>query len=184
MKIYIVRHGETDLNKEKKLMGQRMNNGLNSNGINQANEFAKDISEENFDVIFTSPLKRAYQTAQIIADKIKVPILERNEILERDFGSFSGKTWEEMKIKSGLDNVDFQKKDLIQEYDYRPHGGESVEDVKNRFLKFIDELRKNYSDKKILIIAHGGILKLAHFVLLEKKLDHTPHNASIHEFDI
>jgi probable phosphoglycerate mutase len=182
MKIYIVRHGETYSNKAKKAQGQRINESLNSEGIRQAEELTSNI-DKDFDVIFTSPLKRAAQTAEILAKEIKAPVIVREEIIERDYGSLSGKTWEEM-FEFGEGKIDFRKMDFELEYDYRPYGGECAEDVKKRLLKFIEELKKDYSDKKVLIIAHGGILKMAHFLFLEEKVQHTPKNASIYEFDI
>lgn len=184
MKIYIVRHGETDLNKAKKTQGQRMDldSSLNTEGKRQVKELMNGI-DKDFDVIFTSPLKRAKETAEILAKGINAPLIIKKEITERDYGDLSGKSWAEMNELYG-GKIDFRKLDFDLEYDYRPYGGECVEDVRKRFLKFIEELRKDYSDKKILIIAHGGILKLAHFLFLEEKVQHTPRNASIFVFDI
>lgn len=184
MKIFIVRHGETDSNKAKKLMGKSVDEPLNPEGLKQAYELVENIHENDYDIIFTSPLKRAQQTAKIIADKIKVPIIEKSEIVERDFGSMVGKSWDEMINEVKSENVNFKEKDFEQKYDYRPYGGECVEDVKERVLKFIDELKTNYSDKKVLIVAHGGIMKLLHLLFLEKTMDKTPDNIAIHEFDI
>lgn len=184
MKISIVRHGETDSNKAKKLMGCRIDEPLNTEGVRQAHELAEKIKENSFDVIFTSPLKRAKQTAEIIADKVKAPVVERKEIVERDFGSLSGKSWDEMmdEIKSGNDNL--KELDFEQKYDYRPYGGECSDGVERRLFKFVRDLKENYSDKKVLVVAHGGIVKLAHLLFLEKKMDSTPNNATIHEFNI
>lgn len=183
MKIFIVRHGETDYNKTKRLMGQRINDKLNKTGIEQITALAQEI-DRDFDIIFTSPLKRAVQSAEIIATTIKAPVVERVELMERDFGSLSGKTWEEMKGEYDKNNVDFKKQDFEQQYDYTLFGGESFEDVKNRILLFVEELKERYSDKKVLIVAHGGILKMAHFLFYEEKPTHTPDNASLYEFDI
>ena len=66
MKIYITRHGQTDSNKERKLMGQKIDDSLNEVGIKQAKELAKSLFEEGFDIIFSSPLKRASETSEII----------------------------------------------------------------------------------------------------------------------
>jgi probable phosphoglycerate mutase len=164
-------------------MGQRFDTELNEDGIKQANDLADKLIGENFDVIFSSPLKRALKTAQIVAEKINIPIVERGEITERDYGTLSGKTWDEANAAS-IDGANIKEKDFAQVYDYRPYGGESVEDVKKRVLKFVNELRGNYSDKKVLVVAHGGILKLMHMLFKEEVLDHTPHNASLHEFEI
>jgi len=184
MTIYVVRHGETDSNKARKLMGQRIDEPLNAEGVAQANALAEELRMEKFDVIFTSPLRRARQTAEMVANRIGAPIMERKELLERDFGSLSGHSWEEMSKGVASGSVDFQSKDLEQNYDYRPYGGESVEDVKARFLHFLDDVRRDYAGKKVLIVAHGGILKLAHLFLKDKHLDSTPENVSLHEFTI
>ena len=181
MKIFIVRHGETDSNKAKKLMGCRIDESLNDEGIAQAHNLTKNLHEGDFDIIFTSTLKRAKQTAEIIADKIKVPIIERKEIVERDFGSLSGKGWDEMGKN---ETMSFREMDSNANYNYRPYGGESVEDVKNRLRKIVNEVKKDFSDKKVLVVAHGGILKLANVLFLGKKLEKTPDNASIFEFEI
>lgn len=184
MKIYIVRHGETDSNKAGKLMGQRIDESLNAEGLKQARKLAEDLALDKFDVIFSSPLKRAVETAKIISDKMRVPVVHRKNLMERDFGNLSGRSWDEMLKGVGPEITDFRSKDFEQSYNYRPYGGESVEDVKKRFLEFIEELKKDYSDKKVLIVAHGGIMKLAHLLFREKFLDATPENASLHEFEV
>lgn len=164
-------------------MGKSVDEPLNSVGVKQAYELAERIKGDSFEIIFTSPLKRAKQTAQIIADKINVPVEQREEINERDFGTMAGKSWEEM-ISVVKSNANFKDIDLEQKYDYRPFGGECIDDVKERLLRFIEELKINYSDKKVLVVAHGGIMKLAHLLFKEKMLDKSPDNTAIHEFDI
>ncbi|MFA6226916.1 MAG: histidine phosphatase family protein [Candidatus Paceibacterota bacterium] len=183
MKIFVVRHGETDSNKAHKLMGQLVDESLNIEGVRQIQELIKNININDFDVIFTSPLKRARETAEIIAAKIKIPIIEKKEISERDFGSMSGKSWEEMDSAIKEVNVNFKMTDLEQKYNYRPYGGESVEDVKERVLRFIEELKSQYSDKKVLIIAHGGIMKIMNLLLL-RNIINTPGNSTVRQFDI
>lgn len=183
MKIYIMRHGQTDSNIANILQGQKIDEPLNSEGKNQVGSLAKGI-DKDFDIIFTSPLKRARESADIVSQEINVPVIEKKELVERDYGKLSEKNWEEAGVEAGIDHLTLKKKDWDQEYDYRPYGGESVEDVKNRFFSFINEIKNNYSDKKVLIVAHGGILRLAHFLLLEKKAEHPIENASIYEFEI
>jgi probable phosphoglycerate mutase len=182
MKIYIVRHGETDANKEKKLGGQRMNDPLNAEGVEQVKKLSEEIGTD-FDVIFTSPLLRAKQSARIIADKIGAPVIEKREIMERDFGDLTGLSWDEVISKLSEAGAELKKEDFEQNYDYRPYGGECVADVRSRFLKFVEELKRDYSDKKVLVVTHNGILKMAHFLFSEIKVEHM-QNASICEFDI
>ncbi len=184
MKISIVRHGETDLNRAKRLMGQRIDEPLNEEGIRQAESLALNINDHEFDLILTSPLQRAYQTATIISQKTRTPVIKKQDLIERDFGSLTGKTWEEMDQQVSADAIDFKKTDLDQKYDYRPYGGECIDDVKKRFSNFIKEIKKDYSDKRVLVIAHGGIIKVANLVLKTEILDQTPDNMTVHEFEI
>jgi broad specificity phosphatase PhoE len=180
MKIYIARHGQTDLNKQKKTMG-RIDQSLNQDGISQAQALIPELEKINFDVIFSSTLLRAKETAEIIANHFKIVINFDERIIERDFGSLGGKTWDEIKEYSGKENL--KEDDSQQIYDYRPYGGESVEDVKERYLSFIEEIKDKYSDKTVLVVAHGGILRLSHFLYKNQELREIK-NASIHEFDL
>jgi broad specificity phosphatase PhoE len=69
-----------------------------------------------------------------------------------------------------------------QKYDYRSIGGESFEDVKKRVFDFINEIRLNQKNKKILVVTYGGVIRLLHYVL-HNQLPETIHNASVHEFE-
>ncbi len=82
--------------------------------------------------------------------------------------------------ESGID----RDTDLKQKYDYSPYEGDSAEDVKKRVLMFIEKIKSNYSGKKVLIVAHGGILKMFHYIFKDQEGDFSPKNAEIHEFDI
>ena len=95
MKIFMVRHGQTDSNAAKRIMGQRVDESLNDEGRRQAEELREGIQDKMFDVIFSSPLKRAEETARILAHERNVPVVLRAELKERDFGALSGKTWPE-----------------------------------------------------------------------------------------
>ncbi len=177
MKIFVARHGQTESNKLGKLMGQ-IDESLNSQGIEQAKGLADKINIGDFDIIMVSPLKRAKETAAIINEKIKLPTIENEKIMERNFGSLSVMKWSDMP--GGLE---MKTIDRAQKYDYRPYGGESAEEVKNRVMNFLDELRVKYSDKKVLVVAHAGILKMINFIVTGNTID-TPDNAAILEFEI
>ncbi|KKW08471.1 MAG: Phosphoglycerate mutase [Candidatus Kaiserbacteria bacterium GW2011_GWA2_49_19] len=183
MKIFMVRHGETDSNAIKRLMGQRCDDTLNDEGRRQAKELNENIAEMMFDVVFSSPLKRASETAEIIAQKRNLPVILRDELKERDYGSLSGKTHQEADAFTKGKWAELRALDLNQKYDYHPYGGESAEDVKERLLKFIDEIKREYASKRVLVVAHAGILRLSHLLFREVKVSHIDH-ASIEEFEI
>lgn len=181
MKIYLVRHGETESNKNHKHLG-RTDEPLNEAGLQQANTVAEELADKDFNVIFCSPLKRAVETAKIIASKINTPVVEKDELMERDYGSLSGSSYETFAATM-IKGRSLKDIDSAQEYDYRPYGGESVSDVKQRFMHFISEVKEKYSDKMILVVAHGGILKLAHKLFKEITME-TPNNCAVIEVDI
>lgn len=180
MQIYVVRHGQTDSNKNGLIMGQRIDESLNEEGIRQASVLSENLEKEGFDVIFSSPLKRALQTAETISKKFNTPMLIYERLLERDFGSLSGKTWEQIEE---ILQKDAHAKDRAQTYDYHSFGGETASDVKERVLSFLDFVKKEYGSKKVLVVSHGGILKRLQSLYKEEDI-FTPENGSLHVFDI
>lgn len=189
MKLLFIRHGETDFNKREHgtpniqdiiATGQRIDNPLNETGKEQAKKAAAQLPE-NVDLIFSSPLKRASQTAEIINKRFNLLIEYRDDLKERDYGSLSGKTWGEMAKESGIPSL--YEVDKLLEYDYRPYGGESVDEVKSRLLNFIKELKEKYDDKTIVIITHGGLIRVMHAIYPQKERP-LIGNATIHEFDL
>jgi len=186
MELIFVRHGETDLNKEKRVTGARLNPPLNEKGIKQASELVEALKDIKFDVIVSSALERAKQTAEIIKKRFDVPLEIVPQFGERDFGSLTGKTWDEMGEITGLGKDKIMELDLSQNYDYRPYGGQSAEEVEKALKDGLTLLKNKYVDKKLLVVAHGGVIRLMHHFYTEELGDEhlRPANASIHYFEI
>ena len=89
MKLYMIRHGQTEWNKEKRLQG-RADIPLNAYGIQLAEETRDGLLGVRFDIAFTSPLKRAKKTAQILLEGQEVKLIEDERIIEIGFGSYEG----------------------------------------------------------------------------------------------
>ncbi len=146
MKILLVRHGQTDWNYLKKVQG-KADIELNQKGIDQAEQTGKLLKNEHIDLIISSPLKRAVQTAEIINKTHNVPIIYDEAVLERDFGEYQG--------------VDIDKFDFKGFWSYRQNNkyqkAENIRDFFERVYTFLDKLKVKYPDKTILIVAHGGI---------------------------
>jgi broad specificity phosphatase PhoE len=174
MKIDFVRHGQTHLNIAGINNGQSMDDTLTEEGINQARETSAKISKD-YTEIYSSDLPRARETAEILNEKFNLLIQYDKRLRERSTGSLTGKTWEEI-------GQEIKKIDKNQQYNYHEHGGESVDDVKERLFSFINEMRLNKKNEKILVVTHGGIIRLLHH-LLNGKNPETIHNASVHEFE-
>lgn len=162
MRIYLIRHGETDLNKHKILQG-RSDHELNEYGRELARVTGKALKDVPFDLVFTSPLKRAKETAQILISEnemaVKPTIIEEDRIQEISFGDFEGKCY-------GKDNFNMPDSTFLNFFDKpeqynTPPNGESFEDILKRTGDFLAELQENnaYRNKTILLSTHGCALK-------------------------
>ena len=156
MKIYFVRHGETDWNKARKIQG-RADIPLNAFGIHLAEETAKGLKDVVFHVCFTSPLGRAKHTAQILLEGRNVPIIEDARVEEMAFGIYEGKCCAK---ENGNVPKSFQKFFDDPEHFIPAQGGESFEDVKRRTGDFLHWLfaQEEYQDSNILVATHGAAL--------------------------
>lgn len=148
--IYVVRHGKTDWNKEHKTMG-RIDIPLNEEGISQAYITNEKIGSCNIDLIICSPLERAKETARIINENRKLPIIYDDRIMERDMGDLQGKGY-----LSPEDNSRFW--DINGNYD--SDNVETMEQFKERVYGFIEYILHDYEDKDILLVTHGGVSAL------------------------
>lgn len=156
MKIYFVRHGETDWNKERKIQGQ-VDIPLNEFGRHLARETAKGLRDVPFDVCFTSPLGRTRETAQIILQGRDVPILEDKRILEMNFGVLEGKCCS----KEGWDVPDSFQMFFDDPVHYQaPEGGEDFQAVRKRTGDFLNWLfaQEQYRDSTVLVTTHGAAM--------------------------
>lgn len=154
-RIYLVRHGETDWNKEDRCQGC-IDIDLNSEGVRQAEFVAQRLVNEEIHALYCSNLKRAYRTAQIIAKALNLSITRSEALNEISFGDWEGLTFEEIRNR--------------HDYDYNtwrlsPHtanfpGEGSLANVKKRVMKYVDEIISQNEGKNILIVSHGGVIKL------------------------
>lgn len=144
MKLYIVRHGETDYNQKKILQG-KTDTSLNQTGINQALKMKEKLKHISFDIIISSPLKRALETAYLIAKE--QPIKTDSRLEERNLGNYEGKPVSNFTNKKQYDNY-FENCTL--------ESVESIQDLMKRVEDFIQELKQNHSEKTVLLVTHAG----------------------------
>lgn len=168
MDIIVVRHGQTEANKSG-VIGTDSN--LTEEGKQQAKELGDKLSREQIDVIYCSPLKRTSQTALPLAEKLGREIFIDERIREVDWGDFDGLPGSFFKKTIGM-----EPRDSLDSYayDFHQHHGESSADVERRVRSFVDELRtKPYG--KVLIITHGGIVRMLHYVITGEKILYQPN---------
>lgn len=163
MKIYLIRHGETDWNKLRRLQGQA-DIPLNEFGRQLARETEPALRDVPFDRVYTSPLKRARETAELVTAGRNLPIIEEPRLKEMGFGEFEGLCCRE----EGWNIPDPGFRDFFNAPEkYRPpKGGESFQQVSDRLESFLKELyaTEELQNKTVLLSTHGaalcGILRL------------------------
>lgn len=144
MDLYIVRHGQTNVNAEHRAQGRKNGESLNEIGVQQAKELKKKFDEENivFDYIYSSPQERAIQTAKISTGREDIIIDERLNVY--DLGSADGMLMSDIKITGTVPDMGIYT------------GVEKLEDYKKRIYSFIKEIIDKYGEKdgNILIVGH------------------------------
>lgn len=177
MKIYVIRHGQTDVNLENKINSLNEDD-LNETGIMQAKQVGKMLDKIDYDFIISSPLIRTKHTAELLNIRNK-KISFDNRLIERDAGIFT---------KQSLENIDSDDWwNLNPKEDYKD--AETVKNVLSRIYKFLDELKSEHKDETILLVTHGGVSKAisCYFngIPEDGNLGKYKHNnCEIHEFDL
>lgn len=155
--IFLVRHGETEWNMLGKFQGST-DIPLSENGIKQAGYLKKRFNN-NFDYIYASPLKRAVKTAAILSEDSGVQVKIKEGMREIDFGEWEGLTSEQLRETYGKEYESW-KNDEVNGY---LMGGEdfSLKLAGERAKKAIYEIAEECKGKRVIIVAHGGIIKAA-----------------------
>lgn len=158
MKIYLARHGQDEDNKNGILNGRR-DMPLTELGESQAQYVAEEVKEREiqFDAVYTSPLHRAFRTAEIISKTTNnsEPIVEQ-KLIERDFGVLTGTPVAEIEERCAPDIL---KTDLVV-YFLNPEGAETFPDLLKRADDLLKELSQKHSNDSILLVTHGDIGKM------------------------
>ena len=144
--IYLIRHGQTDWNLNRKLQGQT-DIPLNQNGRNQAEQVSEEVSKLKIDKIISSDLLRAKETAEIINKKVGAKITYDKRIREINYGDHEGKY---LKVLNDEDC------NMFNYYPEKIHS-ETRKQVYDRVKSFLREIK---DDGNVLIVTHGGIMKM------------------------
>ena len=149
MKLYLVRHGQTDYNLLNKFAGGKIDVPLNEKGLNQAKETKEILKNYDIDLIICSPMKRTRQTAEIINEDRHIEIIFDERLRERDLGELENKFHSEVN------------RDNHWNYYYdNPYDLESIKSVEERTFSFINDIKEKYNNRKILVVGHSGPFRL------------------------
>ncbi|MFY9463220.1 MAG: class I tRNA ligase family protein, partial [Candidatus Sungiibacteriota bacterium] len=146
---YFVRHGETDWNKERHIQGHsgHFDRELNEIGRQQVREAAKQLKGQDIDLIISSDLKRAKETAEIIGGELGVEVVFDPALRERNMGVFEAKMGDE---------VDWGTMAIPH---YTPENGESLHELEERIHQTLLHHKKNHRYKNIVIVSHNNALQ-------------------------
>lgn len=140
--ICLIRHGETEWNKIGRIQGTT-DVPLNEKGKLQAQACGSHLMNEAWDVIVTSPLKRAKETAAIINETMRLPMVEMKEFQEKHFGKAEGMTAEE-------------RYGLYPDKNYP--GQEQPQEFHGRLSNGLSQLNERFGNRRVLVVAHGGVI--------------------------
>ncbi|KMT20934.1 alpha-ribazole phosphatase [Clostridium cylindrosporum] len=169
MELIFVRHGETDLNFNKKYQG-RIDTSLNQEGINQAKQLKDKLKNFKIDKVYTSPLKRTKETLEILLgdNQENISIYEEIRIQEIDFGYWDAVSYD--KVMLGYEK---EYEDFLRDYkNFTFPGGESFRDFYKRCVEFLLDIVDPKSSERVLIATHGGVIRvfLCHMLGLSKDM--------------
>ena len=163
MRVVILRHGTTELNKQGMIQGSNVDSDLSKEGRAYAEKAAKNFDPSHFDAVYASPLKRAQPTASIFVGD-KTPITTDKRIEELNYGSWDGKSSLEYRKKHP---DDFNSNGLINDNIYKYASDvEKREDFRKRIAAFFDDLYKEHANDTVLVVCHGVVSRMicAHFL--------------------
>ncbi len=149
--LYLVRHGQTDWNAERRWQGER-DLPLNEEGLRQAEAVAGAFRAVRVDRVFSSDLRRARDTAAALAQATGAPHVVLPSLRERAFGRWEGRTNEEILREYPDEMAQYQKdRDL-----FTPPGGQSWADFAPTAVRAVETIGVDHTDQHLAIVAHGG----------------------------
>lgn len=144
--VFLVRHGETPWNRERRFQGHQ-DIPLSPAGLSQAKRLAQSLKGETFDAVYSSDLRRAVQTAEIIAQEKNLPVVKLKALRERSMGEWEGLTREEVAARFP---------DWPQRIIEGRHGTESLSALQERMMNQLEHLVRLHRGGRILAVSHGG----------------------------
>ena len=166
----ILRHGQTDWNIDLRLQGST-DIPLNETGREQARAAAAHLNREDWDVIIASPLSRAKDTADIVAQELGMNVVIVPELIERSFG-----------VAEGLDHASWRK---LYESHQVIEGLESLEDLRTRTVHLLDIIANEYAGQRVLAVSHGAFIRKVLTIVTNGELPREGErlsNASLNRF--
>jgi broad specificity phosphatase PhoE len=157
--ILLARHGESDWNRDRRWQGHA-DRPLTELGRRQAHELAERLADTDLDAIYSSDLRRAKETAEIIGDARRLDIRTTPALREVDVGSWSGLTRTEAEQRY----PEAYHRWLAGEVGW--DDGETYEELSDRVLRAVREIAAAHPGERVLVLAHGGSIRVIHAAAL------------------
>jgi probable phosphoglycerate mutase len=190
IELLVIRHGETAWNAERRLQGH-VDIPLNATGMQQARALAARLCNEPIDAILCSDLQRAMQTAAAIGDQKSLPVQINPAWRERNFGGFEGELINTLEQRYPVEYAAWRAHEVDNAFPANRQGiasGESIRQFHTRIETALQELSHQYANKKIVVVAHGGVLeclyRIAHQMPLSAPRQVSMLNASLNRFEL
>ena len=176
MKLFVLRHGETNENITGMMQGD-MDTVLNEKGCNQALSVRDKVLESNIDLVISSPKKRAIKTAELAAPNI--PLILDDRLRSRNHGEFEGMRRDEININ---DYWNIKKNNQYIK-------AESVKDLFDRVESLLKEIKEKYNDKNVLLVTHSGIVRILYYYFNGipedgDLMEYESHNCSFEQYEL
>ena len=168
MEVILVRHGETDANRQGILMGSSKGPSLNPTGRAQAADVAAALKSKTVAHLYTSPARRARETAEIVSRVIESPLSEVNDLCEIDVGRLEGLTQAEVRQNYGSHSREWERDAATA----RHPGGETMEELQTRAWNVVQELAAKHTGETIVVVSHLFVILAVVTKVLEMPLRH------------
>ncbi len=150
--VALIRHGPTEWNESGRFQGST-DLPLSERGRGHARAIARALAGHRVRKVYSSDLRRARETAQVIADAYGVPLVDDPRLREFDFGRWEGLTWDEILAE----DPELARRPRSAARYYRPAGGESFESVRGRVRAFLDDVIAK-AESPVAVVTHAGAL--------------------------
>lgn len=160
---HLLRHGERELTRV--LAGRMPGVGLTAQGRVEITAVAERLASERVAALFASPLQRTRESAEILAERLDLPIEFRDDLLELDFGEWTGRTFDQIRTDPHWLPWSTQRS-LAQ-----IPGGESMREVQRRMVEAMIEIAARHPDDSVVLVSHGDVIRAGLVFALGMPLD-------------
>jgi broad specificity phosphatase PhoE len=160
--LFLVRHGETDWNRSGQIMGERPV-PLNRHGVAQTQRLAESLQGRSIEALYSSPVARALQTADILSPALHLPVTVEGGLTEVGVGQWEGRYWKDLTEDSVRHNF------YIRPQEARPPGGETLHEVQSRAVAAVERAGAGVRAGSLLFVSHADVLRaiLAHYLRID-----------------